>query len=281
MIEFIDHFILEPLSYPFIQRAMIGAIMIGMVCALFSCFLVLKGWALMGDAVSHAVLPGLALSYIAGIPLIIGAFAGGLFCALVTGYLKAYSRVKEDAIMGIVFSGMFALGLVMITQIETDLHILHILFGNILGITNGDLVLICLIASFCSLIMIIKRRDFMLYCFDAVHAGVMSLKTKTLYISLLIMLALTIVAALKAAGIILVIAMLIAPGAIGFLLCQSFDKMLVVAITAAIVSSMGGTLFSFHLDVATAPLIVVIQAGLFIAALAFTKIYRPKVEVPA
>ncbi|MAE50750.1 MAG: iron ABC transporter permease [Micavibrio sp.] len=266
-------FITDPMAHQFMQRALLMSVLIATVCSIFSCFLVLKGWSLMGDAVSHAVLPGLALAVIMGIPLAIGAFIAGLFCALATGYLKENSRVKEDAVMGIVFSGMFAAGLVMLTKIETDIHLLHVLFGNVLGISTADLIEAGSIAALCSLIMLIKRKDLMLYCFDPAHASVIGLPVRALHFGLLLLLALTIVSSLKAAGIILVIAMLIAPGSIGFLLTRSFDKMLAIALGASIVSCVAGTIISFHADVATAPLIVVIQAGLFILALIIAK-YR-------
>ena len=266
-------FITDPMAHQFMQRALLVSVLIATVCSIFSCFLVLKGWSLMGDAVSHAVLPGLALAVIMGIPLAIGAFIAGLFCALATGYLKENSRVKEDAVMGIVFSGMFAAGLVMLTKIETDIHLLHVLFGNVLGISTADLIEAGSIAALCSLIMLIKRKDLMLYCFDPAHASVIGLPVRALHFGLLLLLALTIVSSLKAAGIILVIAMLIAPGSIGFLLTRSFDKMLAIALGASIVSCVAGTIISFHADVATAPLIVVIQAGLFILALIIAK-YR-------
>ncbi len=259
-------FITEPLTHEFMQRALIMSVMIATVCSIFSCFLILKGWSLMGDAVSHAILPGLAIAFILGIPLAIGAFFAGLFCALATGYLKENSRVKEDAVMGIVFSGMFALGLVLLTKIETDVHLLHVLFGNVLGISRSELIEAGSIATLCSIIMLIKRKDLMLFCFDPAHASVIGLPIKLLHFGLLTLLALTIVASLKAAGIILVIAMLIAPGSIGFLLTRSFDKMLIIALIASIFSCVAGTVISFHIDAATAPLIVVIQAGLFILA---------------
>jgi manganese/iron transport system permease protein len=264
--------ITEPLTHSFMQRALLMATLIGVVCSIFSCFLVLKGWSLMGDAISHAVLPGIALAFIAGIPLSIGAFLGGLFCAVATGYLKDNSRVKEDAVMGIVFSGMFAIGLIMLTKIETDIHLLHILFGNILGISPKSVIEASIIAILCAAIMLIKRRDLMLFCFDPDHAQIIGLPIKALNFGLLILLALTIVASLQAAGIILVISMFIAPGAIGFMLSNTFDRMLVIAIGASIFSCITGTLISFHLDVATAPLIVVIQALLFVLSLILSKV---------
>ncbi len=259
-------FFTEPLAHGFMQRALLIALAIGIVCSVFSCFLVLKGWSLMGDAISHAVLPGIAIAFVIGLPLIVGAFIAGLFCAIATGYLKENSRVKEDAVMGIMFSGMFALGLVMLTKIETDVHLLHVLFGNVLGLTTRDLIETCSIAFICSAIMLAKRRDLMLYCFDPAHASVIGLPVRVLHFGLLALLALTIVSALKAAGIILVIAMLIAPGAIGYLLSKSFDKMLLIAIASSVFSCLMGTILSYHMDAATAPLIVVIEASIFLVA---------------
>jgi len=262
----IIHFITEPLAMEFMQRALLMSLLIAVVCSIFSCFLVLKGWSLMGDAVSHAVLPGLALAFIAGIPLGIGAFLAGLFCAFATGYIKENSRVKEDAVMGIVFSGMFAFGLVLLTKIETDVHLMHVLFGNVLGISREDLISAGSVAVLCSAVMLVKRKDLALYCFDPAFAGVIGLPVRLLHFGLLILLSLTIVSSLKAAGIILVIAMLIAPGAIGFLLTRSFDMMLLTALAVSVFSCVAGTILSFHLDSATAPLIVVIQAVMFIPA---------------
>jgi len=264
-------FVVEPLSYDFMRRALILSAVIGLVCSIFSCFLVLKGWSLMGDAVSHAVLPGLALAYIASIPLSIGAFFSGLTCAITIGYLKNNSRIKEDALMGIVFSGMFAFGLVLLTRIHTDVHLLHILFGNVLGITKSDMTEALIIAGLSSTIMLIWRKDLMLYCFDDIQAYVIGLPSKRLYYCLLILLSLTIVSSLKAAGIILVVAMLIAPGAIGLLLSQSFDRMLIIAMGASLISCTSGTIISYHIDAATAPLIVVIQTVLFLLAVLINK----------
>lgn len=270
MMDFLQNWLIAPLSLDFMQRALLIATMIGIVCSVFSCFLVLKGWSLMGDAVSHAVLPGLAIAYLLGAPLALGAFAAGIFCAGSIGYIKENSRVKEDTVMGVVFSGMFALGLVMLTKIETDVHLLHVLFGDVLGISTRDLLETGMITGFATTVMLLKRRDLMLYCFDPAHAGVIGLNTRLLHFGLLALLALTIVASLKAAGIILVVAMLIAPGAIGFLLTTSFDKMLAIAAGVSVSSCLLGTITSFHLDVATSPLIVTFQFVIFLLVLGYT-----------
>jgi len=268
--NFIESIFLEPFAHEFMLRALIAAVLVGAVCALLSCYLVLKGWALMGDAISHAVLPGIVLAFAAGLPLAVGAFAAGLVCALATGYLKENSRVKEDTVMGIVFSGMFALGLVLFVKVETDQHLNHILFGNLLGVSWSDIGETALIAVPTIAIVLVMRRDLLLYCFDPSHARAIGLPVRLLHFGLLILLALTIVASLKAVGIILVIAMLVAPGAIGLLLTRRFGHMLAVAAVTAIGSSVVGTILSFHFDVATGPCIIVLQSLLFVAALGFS-----------
>lgn len=264
----IETWLFAPFVHEFMQRGLVVAVLVGTVCAVLSCFLVLKGWSLMGDAVSHAVLPGIVLAHIVSLPLAVGAFAAGLGCALGIGYLKENSRVKEDTVMGIVFSGMFALGLVLFVKVDTDQHLNHILFGNVLGVRWADIAETALIAVPTIAIMLAKRRDFLLHAFDPVHARAIGLNVRLLHFGLLALLALTIVAALKAVGIILVVAMLIAPGAIGYLLTRQFDRMLMVAVSVAVTSSVLGTILSFHIDAATGPCIVVVQAGFFVAALA-------------
>jgi len=258
-----------PMAYPFMQRALIVAVLVGAVCAVLSCYLVLKGWSLMGDAISHAVLPGIVIAFMLGVPLALGAFVAGLSCALATGYLKENSRVKEDTVMGIVFSGMFGFGLVLFTKVETDQHLNHILFGNMLGVTVQDLIETAIIAGGTLLIVLIKRRDLLLYCFDPNHARAIGLPVRALHYGLLVLLSLTIVGALKAVGIILVIAMLVAPGVIAFLLTDRFERMLIIASVVAIGSCVLGTLVSFHIDGATGACIVLIQAAVFVLALLF------------
>jgi manganese/iron transport system permease protein len=268
MMTLVD-WIAGPLSYPFMQRALAVSLLVAAVCAVLSCYLVLKGWSLMGDAISHAVLPGIVIAYVVGLPLAVGAFAAGLSCALLTGYLKENSRIKEDTVMGVVFSGMFGFGLVLFARVETDQHLNHILFGNVLGVTVRDLVETAVIAGGTLLIVLVKRRDLLLYCFDPNQARAVGLPVRTLHYGLLILLSLTIVSALKAVGIILVIAMLIAPGATAYLLTDRFERMLVIAVAVALVSAALGTILSFHTDSATGALIVLVQAAAFVLALLF------------
>lgn len=262
-------FVTAPLAFEFMQRALLAAILIGAVCAVLSCYLVLRGWSLMGDAISHAVLPGIVLAFVTGLPLALGAFAAGLSSAVLTGYLKENSRIKEDTVMGIVFSGMFGLGLVLMTKIETDQHLIHILFGNMLGVTWRDVAEIALIAGSVLAIVLARRRDLLLYCFDPQHARAIGLPVRVMHYGLLALLALTIVAAIKAVGVILVVAMLITPGATAYLLTNRFDRMLAISAAVAVGSSIAGTLASFHIDGATGPCIVLTQAAIFLMAFLF------------
>ncbi len=258
--------LLQPFQFPFMQNAFWISLIVAPPTAILSCFLVLKGWALMGDAVSHAVLPGIVLAYILGIPLLVGAFAAGMACTLATGYLSGNSRVKQDTVMGVVFSGMFALGIVLYTSISTDVHLDHILFGNMLGIGPGDLLTAALISLPVTALLLLKWRDLMLHAFDPAQAQASGLRTGVLHYGLLAILSLTIVATLSSVGLILAIGLLISPGAIAFLLVRSFGWMIVVAVIVCVVSMLVGTWASFHLDSATAPTIILVLTGLFIAA---------------
>jgi ABC-type Mn2+/Zn2+ transport system permease subunit len=261
--------LLEPFQYPFMVDAMLVGVAVGAVCAVLSCYLVLKGWSLMGDAISHAVLPGIVIAYAIGLPLAVGAVASGLLCAILTGYIKANSRVKEDTAMGVVFAGFFAFGLVLFTKVESDLHLDHILFGNILGLAEGDLRDTLIVAGVTLAVILMLRRDLLLYCFDSGHARTIGLRTGFLYYLLLSLLAVTIVVSLKAVGIILVIAMLVTPGCVGYLLTDRFSRMLVIATVTAVGSSFVGVYLSFFLNASTGACIVLLQAGVFLVTLFF------------
>jgi ABC-type Mn2+/Zn2+ transport system permease subunit len=261
--------LLEPFQYGFMVDAMIVGIAIAAVCAVLSCYLVLKGWSLMGDAISHAVLPGIVLAYAAGVPLAVGAFGSGLLCAVATGYIKANSRVKEDTVMGVVFTGLFAFGLVVFTKVKSDLHLDHILFGNILGLEPGDLRDTLIVGGATLAVILALRRDLLVYCFDSGHARTIGLRTGLLYYLLLSVLAVTIVVSLKAVGIILVIAMLVTPGCIGYLLTDRFGRMLIIAVGSAVGSSVCGVYLSFFLNASTSACMVLLQTAIFLVALVF------------
>ncbi len=258
--------LLLPFQLPFMQSAFAVTLMIAVPMALLSCFLVLKGWSLMGDAVSHAVLPGVVIAYMAGLPLAVGAFVAGMICALATGYVKENSRIKEDTVLGIVFSGMFGLGLVLFVKVEADVHLDHILFGDMLGILPMDLVETGLIALAATAFLVILRKDLLAHTFDPQHARAIGLPVRLLHYGLLAVLSLTVVGALKAVGIILSVALLVAPGAIAFLITRRFQTMLVAAVLVAVVASLGGIYLSFLIDSAPAPTIVLLMTAMFILA---------------
>jgi manganese/iron transport system permease protein len=259
--------LLMPFQFPFMQNAFLVTALIAPAAAMLSAFLVLKGWSLMGDATSHAVLPGVVLAYVAGIPLIIGAFLAGMVMALGAGFIQEHSRVKQDTVLGVVFSGMFGLGIVIYTQIATDVHLDHILFGNMLGVGPADLWTSGLIAGLVALVLALFWRDLLAHAFDPVQSKMIGLRTTLMHYGLLTMLSATIVAMLSSVGIILAIAFLIAPGAIAFLLTRRFGSMLIVAVATAFLAGVMGIYASFWLDSAPAPTIVLVLTAMFLAAL--------------
>ena len=262
-----------PFEFAFMQKAFLMAVLIAPPTALLSCFLVMKGWALMGDAVSHAILPGVVLAYVFGAPLLFGAFVAGMVCALATGYISAHSRVKQDTVMGVVFSGMFGLGMVLYVAIDSDLHLDHILFGNLLGIDRGELLTTAWLAVPITLILLIKWKDFMLHSFDLRQARASGLAVGWIHYGLLAILSLTIVAVLAASGLILAIGLLIAPGAIAFLLARRLATMLWLAVLLALMAMLGGIYLSFFINSAPAPTIILLLTFMFILAF-FWRLWR-------
>ncbi|WP_116134565.1 metal ABC transporter permease [Tropicimonas sp. IMCC34043] len=261
----IDGLIL-PFQFAFMQKAFLICAIVAIPTALLSCFLVLKGWALMGDAISHAILPGIVLAYIAGFPLIVGAFGAGMLTALATGFLAENSRIKQDTVMGVVFSGMFGLGIVLYTSIHTNVHLDHVLFGNMLGVGAEDLWTAGSISLVVTAALLLKWKDLLLHAFDPGQARASGLPVRVLHYGLLTILSLTIVATLSATGLILAVALLIAPGAIAFLAVRSFGRMMAVACLVCLTAMLSGTYLSFFLDSAPAPTIVLILTAMFLLA---------------
>lgn len=255
--------LLEPLQYDFMVRALVTAGVAAVVCSLLSCWLVLVGWSLMGDAVSHAVLPGVVLAYVLGAPFALGALAFGVLAVALIGGLRDTSRVKEDAAIGIVFTTLFALGLVLIsvTPSQTDLN--HIIFGNILGVSPADLAQIGVLAAAALAVLLVKRRDLTLFAFDPTHAHAIGLNPRRLGALLLGVLALTCVVTLQVVGVILVVALLIIPGATAYLLTDRFDRMLVIAPVVSVASSVAGIYLSYWLDAASGGLVVLVHGAVF------------------
>jgi manganese/iron transport system permease protein len=244
--------VMEPFRHGFMVKAFLVGTFVSMVCAVLSCFVVLKGWALVGDALTHAVLPGIVIAYLVGMPMGLGALASAVACVTTAGAARPYSRVKPDALLGIAFSGFLAFGLILLVATPSDIHFLHVLFGNLLGIETPDMIQAILIGSL-ALAVVLQAR-------------IIGLSPARLELILLVLVAMTVVSALEAVGIVLVVAMLITPGCIGFLLTTRFDNMVRVAVAAALVSTFTGTLASFWLNGATGASIVLVLGFLFVVA---------------
>lgn len=255
--------ILEPLQYGFMTRALLVTVVAAVTCALLSCWLVQIGWSLMGDAVSHAVLPGVAISYILGWPFAVGAFIFGAGAVALIGGVRATTKIKSDAAIGVVFTALFALGLVIISAVPSQVDLGHILFGNVLGVTDNDIAQVVVIGVVVVAVLVLKRRDFTLFAFDPSHANAIGISTKRLSVLMLGLLAMTVVVALQAVGIVLVVAMLITPGATAYLLTKRFDRMLVLSVVVTAAASVVGVYASYYLDVSTGGAVVLAQAIAF------------------
>lgn len=261
--------LLLPFQFPFMQHAFWACAILSVPTALLSCFVVTKGWALMGDAVSHAVLPGIVAAYLINLPLLIGAFVAGMLCAVTTGYITDRSRIKQDTVMGVVFSGMFGLGIVMFVAVDTNAHLDHILFGNLLGISKQDLITIGGISLTVCAGLLLRWKDLLLHSFDPVQAKASGLPTAYLHYGLLIALSLTVVATLSATGLILAVGLLIAPGAIAFLITRQFGRMLVLSTMICMAAMITGTYISFWIDSAPAPTIILVFTAVFLVIFAW------------
>ncbi|WP_129656923.1 metal ABC transporter permease [Rothia halotolerans] len=258
-------YISEPLAYEFMVRALAATVAAALVCAVLSCWLVLTGWSLIGDAVSHAVLPGVVLSYIFGLPFAVGAVLFGFLAVGLIGGINHTSKVKEDASTGIVFTTLFALGLVLVSVTPSQVDLNHIIFGNLLGVSTADLIQVLALSALCLAVLLFKRRDLTLYAFDPGHAQTIGISPRVLGAVLLGTLALTCVVALQAVGVVLVVAMLIIPGATAYLLTDRFDRMLVIASVSSVGFSLLGVYLSYYLDTSMGGTVVLCQ-GLWFAA---------------
>ncbi|MGY5317700.1 metal ABC transporter permease [Neomicrococcus lactis] len=260
----------EPFAYGFMVNATLVTLAAAVVCGVLSCWLVLMGWALMGDAVSHAVLPGVALSFIFGVPFAIGALVFAMLAVFLIGGLRDSSRLKSDAATGVVFTALFALGIVIISRTPSQVDLTHILFGNVLGTGPAELAQVLILGAITLAILLIKRKDLVLLAFDRVHAHALGLNASALHALLLGLLALTVVASLQAMGTILVVAMLIIPGATAVLLTRSFSKMLLISVFLGLASTIVGVYASYYFDLATGASVVLAQAVFFAIAYLFS-----------
>ena len=269
----INSIITEPIAHEFMRKAILISTLITSVCGLLSSFLTLKGWALMGDAVSHAVMPGVVVAYAIGVPLSIGAFVFGVGSVALIGFIKHKSRIKEDTVIGLVFTGFFALGIVLISKITSDIDLMHILYGTPLGIPLSDVKQTIFISLLVVSLLSIFRKDLMLYCFDPRHAKTIGINVSFLHYLLLTCLSLAAVVGLQAVGIVLVVAMLITPGATAYLLTDKFDELSIISVLSSIISSLIGIYLSYWLDIAPGGSIVLVQTFIFLFAFLFAPRY--------
>lgn len=261
--------LLTPFEYTYMLKAILVSGLIGGVCAFLSCFITLKGWSLMGDALSHAVVPGVSLAWLMGLPFSVGAFVAGILAAVTMGWIKKKSGLREDAVIGVVFTSWFALGLLLLSLYPSNLNLKTIIFGNILAISDPDILQVLIIAGISILVLAMKWRDLLLYCFDEAHARALGIDTRFLHFLLLALLSATAVAALQTVGACLVVAMLVTPGATAYLLTDRFGKMLIIATLTGAACGVIGAYASYFINGSTGGCIVVLQTLVFLAALVF------------
>lgn len=261
--------LLIPFQYDYMLRAMGISALVGGVAGLLSCYVVLKGWSLMGDALSHAVVPGVVLAWLVGIPFAIGAFAAGMLAALLMAGLRDRTPIREDAVIGVVFTGFFGLGLFLMSIFPSNVRLRTIIFGNVLGIADEDMIQMAIIAVVVLVTLLLRGRDLMLSLFDPVQLVVAGGSPARMRILLLVLLAATAVAGLQAVGAILVIGMLVTPGATAYLLTDRFGRMAGLAAVIGAGTGVAGAYLSYFLDGSTGGSIVALQAAVFVAVLVF------------
>ncbi|MDQ7731076.1 metal ABC transporter permease [Halomonas sp. SpR1] len=260
----------DAFQYAFMQRALLTSVLVGAICGILSCYVVLKRWSLLGDAISHAVLPGVAIAYLLGWPFFVGAFITGALTSVGIGAIERHTRIKSDAAMGLMFTSAFALGIVIISKIASSTHLMHILFGNVLGVKQSALLL-TLVASVIALLVVwLAYRPLLLYAFDPLQAQALGFNTSIIHYGLILLLTLTIVASLETVGIILVVAMLITPGATAHLLTDRFKTMMLISVAVGVSSAVIGLWLSVVLDVASGGTIVLVATSWFFLALLFS-----------
>lgn len=261
--------LLVPFSYNYMLKAMWVSALVGGVCAFLSAYLMLKGWSLMGDALAHSIVPGVAAAYIIGAPFAIGAFFAGILASLGMNFVKQQTRLREDAVIGLVFTALFALGLLMASLWPTSVSIQTIVLGNILAIADEDVVQVAIISGVTLVILVFLWKDLMVTFFDESHARSIGLKTTALKVTFFALLSACTVAALQTVGACLVIAMVVTPGATAYLLTDRFGRLIVISVALGVTTSFVGAYISYFLDGATGGVIVTLQTLLFLAAFYF------------
>lgn len=269
--------LMEPFAYEYMNRAIWMSTLVGGLCAFLSSYLMLKGWSLMGDALSHAVVPGVAGAYILGLPFSLGAFLSGSLAAFTMLFLNKKTKLKEDAIIGIIFTSFFALGLFIVSLNPTSVDVQKIILGNILAITDFDTLQLVLVSLISFIVLILKWKEFMIVFFDEVHAksvGINSYKIKILFFTLL---SVSTVAALQTVGAFLVIALVVTPGATAYLITNRFSSLIILSVTIGSLTSFAGSYLSYFIDGATGGIIVLLLTVVFFIAFIFKNNGNPMI----
>lgn len=264
------NFINSVMEYGFLQKALLTSVMVGVICGVIGCFIILRGMALMGDAISHAVLPGVAISYMLGINFFIGAVATGILTAVGIGFISQNSRVKNDSSIGIVFTAAFALGILLITALKSSSDLYHILFGNVLAVRPSDMWITLIIGVIVLGSVYLFYKELLVSSFDPIMAQAYGLPTKLIHYFLMTLLTLVTVASLQTVGIILVVAMLITPASTAYLLTDRLSVMIGLSALFGAVSAVGGLYLSFTYNLASGATIVLMATTLFILSLLFS-----------
>lgn len=272
MLEFVEHLF----TYQFLNRALITSIIVGIVCGTVGSLIVLRGLSLMGDAMSHAVLPGVALSFLFGIPMFVGALITGMIASIFIGYITSSSKTKPDAAIGISFTAFLASGIIIISLINTTTDLYHILFGNLLAITNSAFLTTIVIGSIVLILIIIFYRPLMISTFDPTFSRMSGLNTTLLHYFVMLLLSLVTVASIQTIGIILVVALLITPASTAFLISKKLYSMMIIASLISVISSIVGLYYSYIYNIPSGATIVLCTFVIYIITLFFTKFTNRK-----
>jgi len=260
--------LIQPLRYPFMIRGLLASLMVGTLCAVVGTYVVLRGMAFFGDALAHAILPGLAIAYLLDASLFLGALVVGLVSAVGIGYLSRRAEVKEDTAIGVVFAAFFALGVALLSTVQTySVDLAHILFGNVLGVSSSDLWVTAILGALVLVLVVLLYKELLVITFDPILAATLRLPLTGLYYLLLIVIALTIVVSLQTVGVALLVAMLVTPAATAYLLTRRLWHMMVVGAVIGAASSVAGLYLSFYINIASGAAVVLVCSAFF--ALAF------------
>ena len=268
------NWLLAPLQYDFIVRALLAAVIVGVVCSVLGVYIVLRGMAFLGDAMSHTILPGVVAAYFLGWPLAVGALVMGVLTALGIGLLTRRTALKEDTAIGVIFAGFFALGVAMLSAGGSTIDLAHFLFGNLLGVSSADLLLTATLGGLVLALIFLFYKEFLVLSFDPLLATTLRLPTTFLHYLLLLLIAVTIVVALQVVGVSLMLAILVTPAATASFLTHRLPTMMVMAALIGVVSGVAGVYASFFLDIASGPAVVLAATAIFLVVLGLTAVRR-------